>query len=168
MKRTHVLAVIYAIGAAGIATAALTPLGTPGRAHPPSIVNAAAEKAISEEIQAFRKGLAEAIAGKDAAKLRDMYAEQFVHTHTTGKTDNRDARIVSALAGEPVIETAPVEDFLIRVPNDWVAVATGTSPIKSMSDGKIYAVKWTAVYTRAGQSWQLVASQATRAHEIKP
>ena len=134
----------------------------PGRAHPPSFVNAAAEKAVGEEIQAFRKALAEAIAAKDASKLREMYAPSFTHTHTTGKTDNRDARIVSALAGDPVIETAPAEDLAIRVPNDWVAVATGTSPIKSMADGMINSVKWIAVYTRNDRSWVLIASQATR------
>ena len=164
MKRVHALALVYAIGAAGIGVAALAPSG----AHPPSIVNAAAEKAVGEEIQAFRKGLADAIAAKDASKLREMYAASFVHTHTTGKTDNRDARIVSALAGDPVIETAPADDLVIRVPNDWVAVVTGTSPVKSMSDGKVNTVKWMAVYTRTDKSWVLVASQATRVAEAKP
>ena len=89
MKRTHVLSAIYAIGLIGIAAAAVFP----GRAHPPSIVNAAAEKAVGEEIQAFRKQLADAIKAKDAPKLRGFYAPSFAHTHTTGKTDNRDARI---------------------------------------------------------------------------
>lgn len=162
MKRAHALAAVYAIGAAGIAASALLPLRTPLQAHPPSITNAAAEKAVGEEIQAFRKALADAITAKDANKLRDMYAASFVHTHTTGKSDNRDARIVAAMAGDPVIETAPAEDLAIRVPNDWVAIATGTSPIKSMADGKMNSVKWIAVYTRSGQSWVLVASQATR------
>lgn len=157
MKRTHVLSAIYAIGLIGIAAAAVFP----GRAHPPSIVNAAAEKAVGEEIQAFRKQLADAIKAKDAPKLRGFYAPSFAHTHTTGKTDNRDARIVAALSGDPVIETAPVEDLVIRVPNDWVAVATGTSPIKSMADGRTNTVKWLAVYTRQDKSWVLVASQAT-------
>ena len=163
MKRAHVFFLIYAIGAAGIGAAALAP----GGAHPPSIVNAAAEQAVGEEILAFRKSLADAIAAKDVTKLREMYAASFAHTHTTGKTDNRDARIVSALAGDPVIETAPTEDLVIRVPNDWVAVATGTSPIKSTADGKINTVKWMAVYTRHDKSWVLVASQATRVAEAK-
>ncbi len=140
----------------------------PARAHPPAIVNAAAEKLIGEEIAAFRKALADAIAAKDAKRLKEMYATSFTHTHTSGKTDNRDARIVSALAGEPVIETADVQDLVVRAPNDWVAVVTGTSPIKSLVDGKTYAVKWLQVYTRQEKTWVLVASQATRAGEIKP
>lgn len=142
-------------------------LAPPLRAHPPAILDQAAEKAIGEEIQAFRKSVGEAIAAKDVVRLRAMYAASFTHTHTSGKTDNRDARIVAALSGEPVIETAEAQDIVIRAPNDWVAVVTATSPIKSMADGKTYAVKWMAVYTRADKSWLLVASQATRAHEIK-
>ena len=137
-------------------------------AHPPAIVGEAAERAIGEEITAFRRALADAIKAKDVAKLRDMYAATFTHTHTSGKTDNRDARIVSALAGEPVIETAEVHDLVVRAPNDWVAVITATSPIKSMADGKTYAVKWIQVYTRHEKGWLLVASQATRAGEWKP
>jgi ketosteroid isomerase-like protein len=140
----------------------------PAAAHPPAILNSQAEQAIGEEITAFRKTVAEAIRTKDADKLRRLYAPSFVHTHTTGKLDNRDARIVAALAGDPVIEIATVEDLVIRVPNDWTAIATGQSPIKSPADGKTYAVRWIAVYTRTETSWQLAASQATRVGEVKP
>lgn len=137
------------------------------RAHPPAILNQAAEKAIGEEIGTFRKALADAIKAKDVAKLKEMYHAGFAHTHTSGKTDDRDARIVSAQAGEPMIETATATELTVRAPNDWVAIVTATSPIKSMSDGKVYAVKWMQVFTRSDKSWVLVASQETRAHEIR-
>ena len=153
--------------AACLLAVACVQIATPVSAHPPSIVNEAGERAIGEELAAFRKSIADAIAAKDAVKLKELYHASFTHTHTSGKTDNRDARIVSAITGEPMIETAPVSDFVVRAPNDWVAVVTGTSPITSMADGKTYAVKWLQVYTRAEKSWALVASQATRAHEIK-
>ena len=142
-------------------------LAVPLAAHPPSILNETAEKAVAEDVLAFRKAFAEAIAAKDVVRLKSLYHAAFTHTHTTGKIDNRDARIVSALAGEPVIETAEVSDVVVRAPNDWVAVVTGTSPIKSLVDGKTYAVKWIQVFTRTDKSWVLVASQATRSYEIK-
>lgn len=138
------------------------------QAHPPSILNQAAEKAVAEEVQAFRKALADAIEKKDAATLRSMYADGFTHVHGSGKLDGKDARIVSALAGDPVIENAPVTDLVIRVPGGWTAIATGVSPIRSLADGKTYACRWTAVYVRIGDNFQLAASQATRMHEIKP
>ncbi len=141
------------------------PMGAPF-AHPPAILNQAAEKAVVEEVTEFRKTLAAAIERKDAAALRGMYADAFMHTHGSGKTDGKDARIVSALAGDPVIETAPVTELVVRVPGGWTAIATGVSPIKS-SDGKTYAFRWTAVYVRIGDGWQLAASQATRLAEVK-
>jgi Domain of unknown function (DUF4440) len=139
----------------------------PVQAHPPSTLNDAGQKATTEEIVAFRRQVTDAIKAKDAAQLRELYAPSFVHTHTSGKVDPRDARIVSALAGDPVIETAEVTELDIRVPNDWTGIATGLSPITSRVDGKIYAVRWMAVYVRTERSWVLAASQATRSHEIK-
>ena len=137
------------------------------RAHPPTLLSPEAERATAQEVVDFRRQLADAILAKDAAKLRTMYADSFTHVHGSGKLDGKDARIVSALAGDPVIETAPAGDLVIRVPGGWTAVATGVSPIKSLADGKTYAFRWTAVYIRTDASWQLAASQATRMHEIK-
>lgn len=137
-------------------------------AHPPTVLSPAGERAVGEEIVAFRKALAAAIVARDAARLREMYAPAFVHTHGSGKVDGKDARIVSALAGDPVIENAPVEDLVIRAPSDWTAVATGVSPIRSLADGKTYSFRWTAVYIRTQASWALATSQATRMAEVKP
>lgn len=137
-------------------------------AHPPTVLSPAGERAVAEEIAEFRKALAAAIVAKNAGKLREMYAPAFVHTHGSGKVDGKDARIVSALAGDPVIENAPVEDLVIRAPSDWTAVATGVSPIRSLADGKTYSFRWTAVYVRTQASWALAASQATRMGEVKP
>jgi ketosteroid isomerase-like protein len=141
----------------------------PVSAHPPTQVNAGMEKGIAEEITAFRKAMADAIRAKDAAALRRMYAEPFQHTHTTAKSDGREARIVAALAGGPLIETAEAQDLTVHAhAGGWVAIATATSTSKDASDGKTYAVRWTAVYVRTETSWALAASQETRGSEIKP
>ena len=148
------------------AVSALAPSLQRASAHPPAIVSEAQRKLISEEVAAFRRDVAAAIKAKDAKRLQRMYAPSFVHTHTSGKVDGKDARIATLLKGDPVIETAPVSDLVIRIPNDWVGIATGVSPIKS-DDGKTYDVRWTAVYTREGQSWNVAASHATRLGETK-
>lgn len=155
MLRVACLCLLWAISAAS------------ALAHPPAILNQAAEKVVIDEVAEFRKALAEAIEKKDAATLRTHYADAFVHTHGSGKVDGKDARIVSALAGDRVIENAPVTDLVIRVPGGWTAIATGVSPIKSMADGKTYSYRWTAVYVRVGDGWQIAASQATRLAEVK-
>mgnify|MGYP006216706269 CR=1 FL=1 len=157
--------------AAGIALAAATVGSLPAlferaAAHPPAIVSEAQRKLISGEVEAFRRDVATAIKAKSSKRLQRMYAPSFVHTHTSGKADDKKARIATLLKGDSVIETAPVSDLVIRIPNDWVGIATGVSPIKS-DDGKTYDVRWTTVYTREGQSWQVAASHATRLGESK-
>jgi ketosteroid isomerase-like protein len=147
--------------------ALLLPLGGAASAHPPSILSEDAAKATIEEVVEFRKSVTAAIEKKDAGALRRMYADGYVHTHGSGKVDGKDARIVSALAGDPVIESAPVTDLVIRVPGGWTAIATGVSPIRSMVDGKTYDFRWTVVYVRMGEGWQIAASQATRLAEAK-
>jgi len=149
-----------------LALAVLLPTGAV-LAHPPAILSDHEEKATVEEVMEFRKVVVRAIEAKDAAALRKIYAESFSHTHGSGKVDGKDARIVSALAGDPVIETAPVTDLVIRVPGGWTAIATGMSPIRSLADGKTYQFRWTAVYVRMGESWQIAASQATRLGEVR-
>ena len=144
---------------AGVAGAAL--------AHPPSILSEREEKATAEEVVEFRKTVSRAIEKKDAVALRKIYADGFAHTHTTGKVDDKKTRIAAVLAGDPVIETAPVTDLIIRVPGGWTAIVRGVSAIASKSDGKTSRVRWTAVYVRAGDSWQIAASHATLLEEPK-
>ena len=145
--------VVYLIAVA----ASLTVLdrSLPAKAHPPAILNQAGEKAIAEEIIAFRKTMADVIRAKDRTKLRDMYAASFVHVHTSTKTDDRDARMTAALAGDAQIETAEISELNIRSPNDWTAIVSGTSPLNNRT------VRWLAVYVRTQSSWALATSQAT-------
>jgi hypothetical protein len=140
----------------------------PASAHPPSIVSQSAEKVVADEIRAFRKSLAEAIAAKDKKRLGEMYAPSFRHTDESGRSTERDARMAAILAGKPVIETAPAETLVIRIPNDWVAVATGTSHLGPSADGKSDVVRWTAVYTRTDKSWWLVASHVSGVLDTRP
>ena len=136
-------------------------------AHPPINLTAQGQQGIAEDIVAFRKQVAAAIAAKDVLALRKIYADGFTHTHTSSRVDGKDARIVSALAGEPVIENSPSEGVVIKVyAGGWAATALGVSPVKSMADGKTYAVHWTVTYAKSGEDWQLVASHATRGKEI--
>jgi ketosteroid isomerase-like protein len=144
------------------ALALLVPVANPTLAHPPSILSEPEEKATVEEVVEFRKAVARAIERKDAAALERIYAKGFAHTHTSGKVDDKKARIAAVLAGEPVIEAAPVTDLVIRVPGGWTAIVRGVSPIASKSDGKTSKVRWTAVYVRVSETWQIAASHATR------
>jgi ketosteroid isomerase-like protein len=142
--------------------AAVWLLGTPALSHPPAQINAGAQQAVGDEVTAFRKAMADVLRSKDAEKIRRFYAPMFLHGDPLGKTADRDARIAAVVRGDAAIETAGVEDLVIRVPNDWTAIATGVSTLKAAPGKTDQKVRWMAVYTRTETSWQLAASQETR------
>src|SRR5262245_39589715 len=98
----------------------------PARAHPPRQPDSAEAQSIVEEIKVFRDRVAKAVTNKDFPTLRAIYADAFTHTHGSGKLDNKDARIVSAMAGEPMIENAPTSELSFRVFAGPTVIVTGT------------------------------------------
>jgi hypothetical protein len=135
-------------------------LCAPARAHPPGVEEK--DQPAAHEVEAFREFVKRAADKKDIHALRALYAESFTHTHGSGKMDGKDARIVSVMAGEPVIENAPSEDVRFRVHGERTVIVTGTSPILNTRENKTYQFRWIAVYVKDGADWKLAATQATR------
>lgn len=131
-------------------------------AHPPRQPDSAEAKKFIEEVTDFRSKLAKAVLAKDFAALRPLYADSFTHTHGSGKLDNKDARLVAAMAGEPLIESAPAIDLVFRVFAGPTVIVTGKSPILNVREQKTYDVRWICVYVTARDGSQLAVSQATR------
>jgi ketosteroid isomerase-like protein len=134
----------------------------PASAHPPGHQPTITELAIGREVMDLRDQIRAAITAKDIRVLVESYTADFTHTHGSAKVDNRDARIVTLLAGEPAIETAPLDELMIRVHGTTTVIVSGRSPIKSLADSKTYDFRWTQVFVKAGNRWQLAVSQATR------
>jgi hypothetical protein len=141
---------------------AALPLISPALAHPPRQPNSAEAASLIEEIKVFREQVAKAVTTKDFPKLRAIYADAFTHTHGSGKIDNKDARIVSAMAGEPMIENAPASELSYRVFAGPTVVVTGKSPVLNVKEQKPYDFRWVAVYVTGRDGWLLAVSQATR------
>ena len=152
-----------ALLAAALPALVLPVLLSPGAllAHPHEALTRERQGAVEQQVMAAREAIRAAVSAKDAAKLRALYAADFTHTHASGKVDGRDARIVSLLAGEPVIELARVEEITIRVPHADTAVLTGRSPIAGSGGGGARDVRWMQVFVRVDGDWRLAASQAT-------
>lgn len=144
---------------------AVTPLALlalPALAHPVQAPTGAEAQRMIDEITTFRAKLAKAVETKDFATLRASYADSYSHTHGSGKFDNKDARLVSAMAGEPLIEAAPASELVFRVFAGPTVILTGKSPILNVKEGKTYGFRWVSVYVTAAEGWQLAVSQATR------
>ncbi|MDI1286242.1 MAG: nuclear transport factor 2 family protein [Reyranella sp.] len=135
---------------------------TAALAHPPQTPEGAEAQRMIDEVTAFRARLAKAVEAKDFAALRASYADACSHTHGSGKLDNKDARLVSAMAGEPLIEAAPATELSFRVFTGPTVIVTGKSPVLNVKEGKTYDFRWVAVYVTAVGGWQLAVSQATR------
>lgn len=116
---------------------------------------------VREEVLSFRKAFIAAANKKDITVLRRAYTDDFTHTHTSGKVDGKDARIVSVLAGEATVEMAMVPEFHLSCFGESVCVARARSPIKRGTDGKWFDVRWTQTYVRTSLGWQIAISQAT-------
>ncbi|MFN4017572.1 MAG: nuclear transport factor 2 family protein [Reyranella sp.] len=131
-------------------------------AHPPRQPDPVEAKRFIQEVTDFRARLAKAVRAKDLAALRALYADGFTHTTETGKLDTKDTRLAAAMAGEPMIETAPATDLSFRVFTGPTVIVTGKSPLLNVADHKAHDVRWVAVYVTAKDGWQLAVSQATR------
>ena len=129
-------------------------------AHPVDPV-AKTDAKLQNEITALRKSFQAAGGNRDAVTLRRFYTDEFTHTHTSGKVDSKDARIVSVLAGEQTVEMAPAREFHLSCFGESTCIARALSPIKRGSDGKWFDVRWTQTYVRTSQGWQIAISQAT-------
>lgn len=132
---------------------------SPARAHPPGVADE--DQAVAHEVEALHEAIVRAVKRKDAALLRKMYADSFVHIDSAGRTQKKEERIRAVVAGEATIETAPVEELNYRVYGAAAIVVTGKSPLHHRRDKRAEQVRWTAVYVRTKRDWQLVASQAT-------
>jgi hypothetical protein len=135
---------------------------SPVLAHPPRQPDSAEAQSIVEEIKAFREKVAKAVTARDFQTLRTIYADAFTHTHGSGKLDNKDARLVSAMAGEPMIENAAATELSYRVFAGPTVIVTGKSPILNVKEQRTYDFRWMCVYVTGKDGWLLAASQATR------
>ncbi|HEY0440379.1 MAG TPA: nuclear transport factor 2 family protein [Xanthobacteraceae bacterium] len=138
----------------------LVGLVAPAAAHPPGVADE--DQAVAHEVEGLHEAILRAVRRKDGALLRKLYADSFTHTDSLGRVQTKEERIRAALAGEPMIEAAPVQELNYRVYGANAIVVTGKSPLSYARGRRTGQVRWLAVYVRTNSDWQLVASQATR------
>ncbi|MCA0246721.1 MAG: DUF4440 domain-containing protein [Proteobacteria bacterium] len=142
--------------------ASLPLLALPALAHPPRQPDAAESQKFIQEVTALRAHFAKAVRDRNAAALRAAYADAYTHTHESGKLDDKETRIASALAGAPLVEAAPATDLAYRVFTGPTVIVTGKSTMPDAKAQTRFDVRWVCVYITARDGWELAVSQATR------
>jgi hypothetical protein len=139
---------------------------SPAAAHPPGVADE--DQAVAHEVEGLHEAIARAVKRKDAALLRRLYAPRFRHIDENGAVQNAEERVQAVLAGAPMIESAPVQELNYRVYGTHAIVVTGVASLRSTHLRRNERVRWTAVYLRTKDDWQLVSSQATRVRSTRP
>jgi ketosteroid isomerase-like protein len=100
---------------------------------------------------------------KDAAFLKQLYAEEYLATDEFGATFTRAQDLANAMSPEGTLVSFVLSNLKVHVYGD-AAVVTGTNTTKATFKGKDTSgvVRFTDVFVKRNGRWQAVASQGTR------
>ena len=115
------------------------------------------EQIIQLENQRFQ---AMTSADTDALKL------ELTYTHTSAAQDTKQSLMQALQSGTLKYESIDTDDVNVRVYGD-TAVVTGSAKLRVVSRGQnnSFALRFTDVYAKQDDRWQMVAWQSTRIPE---
>ncbi|MFI5342390.1 MAG: nuclear transport factor 2 family protein [Candidatus Methylomirabilales bacterium] len=105
----------------------------------------------------------EAMVRVDVAALDDILSEDLTYTHATGAFETKAEFIAKLKSGQVKYESLVPEDMRVRV-YGTTGVVTGLAQVKVQVKGEhlSFQLRFTDVYVKKGDRWQMVAWQATR------
>jgi ketosteroid isomerase-like protein len=105
----------------------------------------------------------EAIVRGDVAVLDDILSEDLTYTHATGVFETKAEFIAKLKSGQLRYESFAPEQVVVRV-YGTTGVVTGVARVKVQVKGEHLSLqlRFTNVYVKQGDRWQMVAWQATR------
>jgi ketosteroid isomerase-like protein len=120
-----------------------------------------AEKVIELDRQRMQ-----AMAQKDIATLEKLIADDLVYTHSSARLDTKRSLIGAMQSGATVYSSVEPSDVKAQDCGDTV-VLTGAARIGVFSGGRemSFGVRFTDVWVKRGEGWQMVAWQSTRLPE---
>jgi ketosteroid isomerase-like protein len=104
-----------------------------------------------------------AMAQKDYASLNDLLADDLVYTHSSARLDTKQSLIGNMQSGSTVYTAVVPSDVKAQDLGDTV-VLTGSCRISVNAGGRPnnFGVRFTDVYAKRGDRWQMVTWQSTR------
>jgi len=104
-----------------------------------------------------------AMAAKDVDTLNTIIAEDLIYTHSSARMDTKQTLIGAMQSGSTVYTSVVPSDVVAQDLGDSV-VLTGVAAISVVSGGKpnSFRVRFTDVYAKRPNGWQMVTWQSTR------
>lgn len=104
-----------------------------------------------------------AMVAKDIETLESLLADDLIYTHSSARLDTKRTLIQGMVAGTTVYTGVKPSDVKAQDLGDTV-VLTGIAHIEVVSNGtpNAFGVRFTDVYTRRDDRWQMVTWQSTR------
>ncbi len=104
-----------------------------------------------------------AMAAKDVETLENLLADDLIYTHSSARVDTKRSLIQAMVSGKTVYTSVKPSDVKAQDLGDTV-VLTGIAHIEVVSNGtpNAFGVRFTDVYTRRDDRWQMVTWQSTR------
>jgi ketosteroid isomerase-like protein len=121
--------------------------------------DAAEEQEIRQTIKKYRTALLQ----KDAATLKQIWADDYTFTNGAGETHSKAERLANLKSGATSLDSiSEEEDMKVRVYGN-VAVATSRVTIKGQYSGKQTSGQYRSihVWVKGAAGWQLIANQLT-------
>jgi ketosteroid isomerase-like protein len=105
----------------------------------------------------------EAVVRGDVTALEDILSDDLTYTHATGVFETKGEFIAKLKSGQLKYESFAPEDLRVRVFGE-TGVLTGVARVKVQVKGEqlSFQLRFTDVYVKKDNRWQMVAWQATR------
>ncbi|MCL4849355.1 MAG: DUF4440 domain-containing protein [Acidobacteria bacterium] len=114
-------------------------------------------------VQALDLQRFERLVAGDIDGLAGLLADDYVHTHTSGKVDNKETYLAPLHRGATKYLAFTPSDVSVRVYGQ-TAVVVGRASMRAVSGGREQRVemRFTNVWVERNGRWQMVTWQATR------
>jgi ketosteroid isomerase-like protein len=115
------------------------------------------------EIRAVEQRRFDAMVRGDVAALDEILAEDLTYVHTTAALETKADFLRRLRTGDLKYETIGPESQEVRVYGS-TGVVTGIARVRVLSGGQphMFGMRYTDVYVKRGNRWQMAAWQATR------
>ncbi len=111
------------------------------------------EKVI-EEILRLQQARTDAIQARDGPALQELFDDDLVHIHASGRIDSKDSFIAPLLTGKSGYKRVAYSNVKVRVYGDC-AIVTGDVIIENFTQE--LDLRYTNVWVKSGSSWRSVS-----------